>query len=143
MALRLGRATTSIEETRSSLNEATLPSTVARNVLSGQKIIGITGLAIGIFMVYWSFFGRAELGIGGIEERMLHFKELVGTDRVWFAFLTDLVLFSVFQAWLMLAARGSKAGKVEGNGKLDLLSFIPFIGLGLYLIQGENESKDS
>lgn len=75
------------------------------------------------------------MGVGGIEERIQYFWGLVNSDRVMFAFVWDVILYSIFQAWLVLDSPKS-------DTSLAKLGAIPFVGLGLYLFLQPQEEVD-
>lgn len=67
---------------------------------------------------------------GGLKERLDYFASNVQNKRIFFAFVLDALLYSIFQAVLMPKAAGK-------------LRFVPFAGLALFLIGGaKGYSKD-
>ena len=92
-----------------------------------SPMIGITGAVIGVASVIWAAGVRPEYG--GLAERWQYFVQQSFTNRVFFAFVLDAVLYSVWQALLI----------PEDATKLQ--RFLPFGGLVAYLIQGGNKQK--
>ncbi|GAQ77941.1 hypothetical protein KFL_000060060 [Klebsormidium nitens] len=137
MALRSGRPDADLPLQGSDNDDPSWARAFARNILGGKKALGIVGLVIGTFMVYWGFFGRADMGFGGIDERIQYFWGLVKSDRVMFAFVWDVILYSIFQAWLVL-----DSAKSESERGLAKIGAIPFVGLGLYLLLQPQEEVD-
>lgn len=90
-------------------------------------LIGITGAVIGVASIVWAVGVRPEYG--GLAERWQYFVQQSFTNRVFFAFVLDAVLYSVWQALLM----GEDATKLQ--------RFLPFGGLVAYLVQGGNKQK--
>lgn len=100
-------------------NQARLPSYA--------PLIGMTGAVIGVASLIWAVGVRPEYG--GLTERWQYFVQQSSTNRVFFAFVLDAVLYSVWQALLM----GEDATKLQ--------RFLPFGGLVAYLVQGGNKQK--
>ncbi len=90
-------------------------------------LIGLTGAAIGVASVVWATGVRPEYG--GLAERWQYFVQQSSTNRVFFAFVLDAVLYSVWQALLM----DKSAPKSH--------RFVPFIGLVAHLVQGDKKQK--
>ena len=90
-------------------------------------IIGITGAAIGLGSIVWALSIRPEYG--GLAERWQYFVQQSVSNRVFFAFVLDAVLYYVWQALLM----GEDATKAQ--------RYIPFVGLISYLLQGGKTQK--
>jgi len=91
---------------------------------AGVRGIGAFAGALGLVSVWWFFFGRSGLGYPeGAVERAQEFVRLASTQRVDYAFVFDLVLFSAWQAVLMSDAP-------------DALRKTPFFGLVAWLLQG-------
>ena len=89
------------------------------------RAFGLVGLVVGAGAIAWFCLARPEFG--GLAERWDYFVGKVEGDRVTIAFCVDLVLFWIFQIWLM----GGVMGK---EGKQRLLRFVPFWGLAIWLV---------
>ena len=82
---------------------------------------------MGLGSVVWALGVRPEYG--GLAERWQYFVQQSLTNRVFFAFVLDAVLYSVWQALLM----DKSASKSQ--------RYVPFIGLVAYLVQGGQKQK--
>lgn len=89
------------------------------------RAFGTIGLVVGTGAIAWFCFARPEFG--GWAERVSYFAQKVRSDRVTIAFCVDLMLFWLFQCWLM----GSEIAK---ESKQRLLQFVPFWGLAIWLV---------
>jgi ketosteroid isomerase-like protein len=87
--------------------------------------IGLTSLAVGVLSFGWALTAREE--VGGIEERIEYFKLMFNTDRVFWAFIVDSALYSVWQ-FILLGDRGATMAE----------RLTPFAGLASYLIRKRN-----
>lgn len=81
-------------------------------------------LGVGMLSLGWAVAARPEYG--GLAERWQYYLQSVTSDRIFYAFAVDAVLYTVWQAALM----PKEAGR---------LRFVPFFGLGAYLL-GTNRS---
>ena len=88
------------------------------------KSFGLVGLIVGTGAIAWPFWMQPESGT--FAEQGVYFLSQVSTNRVTLAFCIDLILFYIFQVWLMGAIMPSKA--------LRPLRFVPFWGLAIWLI---------
>jgi SnoaL-like domain len=122
-------ATRTSEHGTCTWQELPVPARIAETRILGP------GLAIvGSYSVAWALFGRwAEFG--DWSSRLASFGELLSIDRVGCSFLVDLVIFAVFQGWMVdddLQRRGvdrTDFARVRLVGK-----YVPFLGLALYLL---------
>ena len=89
------------------------------------RVFGLVGLVVGTGAIAWFCFARPEFG--GLTNRWDYFVEKVRSDRVTIAFCIDLILFWLFQIWLM-------GGAIAQENKQRFLRFIPFWGLAMWLI---------
>ncbi len=111
MALRLA---TPIPETQNLTQKGTI-----------ARLFGSLGLTVGFLAVIWFCLNRPELG--GVLSRFNYLWQQMVSNRVTLAFAVDMVLFWIFQIWLMGAIIPM------GNGSR-ALRLIPFWGLGLWLL---------
>ncbi|MEM7793790.1 MAG: hypothetical protein AAF579_04960 [Cyanobacteria bacterium P01_C01_bin.118] len=111
MALRLKNAQS---ESANLANKGTL-----------SRLFGSLGLIVGNVAVVWFCFSQPD--IGGIPSRFAYLGQQVGTNRVTLAFMVDIALFWIFQIWLMGAV-------IPMGQRLRSLRFIPFWGLGIWLL---------
>mmetsp|Transcript_8225 Transcript_8225/g.10118 ORF Transcript_8225/g.10118 Transcript_8225/m.10118 type:complete len:489 (+) Transcript_8225:87-1553(+) len=101
--------------------------TVGENVLLGPILGGV-----GFMSIVWGLFGRPEFG--GFQERYASLIDLLSIDRVGSSFIVDLVIFGLFQGWLVdddLKRRGVPDKELIGLRTLG--KFVPFFGLATYL----------
>lgn len=110
MALRLGQPSDS-------------PNLPEKGTLA--RVFGILGLTVGNLAVIWFCFNRPELG--GIISRFDYLGQQVVSNRVTLAFVVDIILFWIFQIWLMGAI-------IPAGERYRTLRFIPFWGLGIWLL---------
>ncbi|MEM7065017.1 MAG: nuclear transport factor 2 family protein [Cyanobacteria bacterium P01_B01_bin.77] len=89
------------------------------------RLFGALGLIVGNLAVIWFCFNRPELG--GVISRLDYLGQQVVSNRVTLAFVVDVLLFWVFQIWLMGAL-------IPVGERYRGLRFIPFWGLGIWLL---------
>ena len=73
------------------------PASLARGGL-GSKIIAGTSLVAGLVSIIWIVAGRPEYSL---DDRFQFFVESFGTNRVFWAFCLDAVLYTVWQEWML------------------------------------------
>ncbi len=115
MALRLSGPEMVVEPTEKSKPEKGLLA----------RVFGVIGLTIGTGAIAWFCIARPEFG--PITQRIQYFLHKLTTDRVTIAFCVDLILFWLFQIWLMGAV-------MTADDSRRLLRFVPFWGLAVWLI---------
>lgn len=101
--------------------------------ITESRLLGPTMALVGAYSVAWAFFGRWS-EFGDLPLRRSSFLELLSIDRVGSSFLVDLVIFGLFQGWLVdddLVRRGVTAN--DENGLRWLGKYVPFFGLAAYL----------
>ena len=86
---------------------------------------GLVGLMVGTGAITWFTLARPEFG--SVAARGQYFLHKLATDRVTIAFCVDLVLFWIFQIWLMGAV-------IKADAENRYLRFIPFWGLAIWLL---------
>jgi hypothetical protein len=96
---------------------------------SATKLIAATSLSVGLVSVYWIIAGRSEYG--PLEDRVGFFLEMSSNNRVFWAFLLDAFLYSIWQHVLLrdLGAKG-------------WLSRVPLFGLACWLLLKEQPASD-
>lgn len=87
-----------------------------------SKAFGLTGLGVGALSIYWALF--EDPSAGGLAERAEYFNMLMHTSRVSVAFVVDIALVCVWQAYFM-----RKLDKDSGA-----LAYIPYWGLCVWLL---------
>lgn len=109
----------------------TTPSAVASSALPRYApAFGLIACVVGCVSLGWAAFGRLS-EYGGLDARLAFVTHQFSSDRVFWAFCVDGVLYYIWQVWLMGAC---KAGKVR---------FIPFFGMALWLLQPHEKSTSS
>lgn len=101
--------------------------------ISENRFLGPLLALVGTGAVFWGLFARSEFG--DLQTRWASLCHLLSIDRLASSFIVDLVLFALFQGWLVdddLRRRGVP------NDDLQVLrsvaKFVPFLGLCLYLV---------
>ncbi|KAL4535829.1 hypothetical protein Ndes2526A_g05392 [Nannochloris sp. 'desiccata'] len=84
---------------------------------------GVAGV-VGVVSVIWAAAARPELA-GDLSSRYQYFTDMASTDRVFWAFCVDSILYSVWQAWLLGDAGNAKTWQ----------RYIPFFGMAGYLVE--------
>ena len=97
-----------------------------------DRLFGLIGLMIGTVAVGW--FVGARPAFGGLDQRIAYFAQQVLSDRVTLAFCVDVLLFGLFQTWLMGAVMADDA-------RHRWLRWIPFWGLALWLLGQRNTAR--
>lgn len=83
--------------------------------------IGGVSLAVGLLSIGWFLGARPEYG--DLAARVDYFNTMFNNDRVFYAFIVDAGLYSVWQALLLSDAQAK-------------YRFVPFFGLCAYLLSG-------
>ncbi|CAH2045472.1 unnamed protein product [Thlaspi arvense] len=124
MALRLNDADPDAKPSkRSRLGEA---------MTKGASIVGLTGATVCLVSTSWSLYGRADGGFGGVMERWQFLIGYLGSERLAYAFIWDICLYTIFQPWLIGEnLQNVKKSKVE---LVSYLRFVPVFGLLAYLL---------
>lgn len=96
-------------------------------------------LGIGLLSLGWAALGR-EAAFGDLATRWASFLDIVGTDRLTFSFVIDLLYFWAFQGWLMdddmlrRGATSSSGSSSSGGPNMAVARTVPFFGLVYYLL---------
>lgn len=109
-----------LPETDAAVSEAGVPPQLP----SYAPALGGVAAAVGLFSLYWAAAARPEYG--GLAERWTYFCTQFASDRVFWAFVLDAGLYSVWQAWV-LGDAGAKSWQ----------RFLPFFGMAAWLLQGQ------
>ncbi|EEE61135.1 hypothetical protein OsJ_15072 [Oryza sativa Japonica Group] len=100
-------------------------------MVRGAPIVGLTGGLVCILSIAWALFGRADASFGGIAERWQYVQSYVFSERLAYAFLWDILLYSIFQPWLI--ADNIQNVKASATEFVNSVRFLPVIGLVAYL----------
>jgi ketosteroid isomerase-like protein len=96
-----------------------------------SPILGATMATVGVGSLFWAVFARAN-EFGDFSERWVSFLDLLSIDRVGSSFIVDLVIFALFQGWLVEDDIKRRAG--DPNSPLvKAAKYVPFLGLAAYL----------
>jgi ketosteroid isomerase-like protein len=96
-----------------------------------SPILGATMATVGVGSLFWAVFARAD-EFGNLSDRTLSFLDLLSIDRVGSSFIVDLVIFGLFQGWLVEDDIQRRAG--DPNSTLvKAAKYVPFLGLAAYL----------
>ena len=97
-------------------------TTGTKGVLS--RAFGASGLAVGALSVWWALVADPATG-GDLDQRLSYLGGLMSSDRVSLAFVVDIALFSVWQAYLI--------NELDEDAPA-ACKFVPFWGLGAWLL---------
>ncbi|WP_240518649.1 hypothetical protein [Leptolyngbya sp. BC1307] len=89
------------------------------------RSFGLVGGIVGLGAIAWLCLARPEFG--SLADRGLYFWQKLATDRVTIAFCVDLLLFWIFQIWLM-------GEIIPKDSKEHSLRWVPFWGLAVWLL---------
>ncbi|KAL5726200.1 hypothetical protein ACHQM5_009263 [Ranunculus cassubicifolius] len=114
------------------------PSKLSAVMVSGAPIVGLTGGAACVISILWALYGRMDGDFGSLTDRWQFMISYLGSERLAYAFIWDIVLYTIFQPWLI----GENLQNVEVNkvGIVSKLSYIPVVGLVAYLLSLEPDS---
>jgi ketosteroid isomerase-like protein len=99
---------------------------------SESPLLGVSMGLVGSGSIAWFFLGRFS-EFGGLDERWTSFIDLLSIDRVGSSFIVDLVIFGLFQAWLVdddLKRRGMSTLLTPSTF---VAKYVPFFGMAAYL----------
>lgn len=113
------------------------PTQLASLMTRGATVVGVIGGAVCLFSVFWALFARGDGGFGGIEDRWEFFVRYIGSERLAYAFIWDICLYSVFQPWLI--GDNLQNVKQSNKGIVTNLRFIPVLGLVAYLVSLDDD----
>lgn len=125
MAIRLNEA--DLDYTQTQGKRSQLGSVMTR----GAFLVGLTGGVVCFVSALWALFGRMDGSFGGIAERWEYLISYLGSERLAYAFIWDMVLYTIFQPWLI----GDNLQNVQQSklGVVNYLRFVPVVGLIAYL----------
>ncbi|CAL5016536.1 unnamed protein product [Urochloa decumbens] len=106
-------------------------------MVKGSQVVGAIGGAVCILSIVWALFGRADAGFGGFAERWQYAQSYVFTERLAYAFLWDILLYSIFQPWLI--GDNIQNVKTDATEFVNVVRFVPVVGLVAYLFCLEKE----
>ncbi|KAK8448950.1 hypothetical protein SEVIR_7G133800v4 [Setaria viridis] len=106
-------------------------------MVKGAQVVGTVGGAVCILSIVWALFGRADAGFGDFVERWQYAQSYVVSERLAYAFLWDILLYSIFQPWLI--GDNIQNVKADATEFVNVVRFIPVVGLVAYLLCLEKE----
>lgn len=106
---------------------------------SGARIVGLIGVGVCLLSTCWAIFGRGGGDFGGISERWEFLVSYLGSERLAYAFIWDICLYTIFQPWLI----GDNLQNIQKDkvGVVNYLRFIPVVGLAAYCLCLNLDSK--
>lgn len=114
------------------------PSKLGAVMVSGAPIVGLIGGAACVISTLWALYGRMDGDFGTLTDRWQFLISYFGSERLAYAFIWDIVLYTIFQPWLI----GENLQNVQVNkiGIVSKLRYIPVVGLAAYLLSLEPDS---
>ncbi|CAN6248938.1 unnamed protein product [Urochloa humidicola] len=106
-------------------------------MVRGAQVVGAVGGAVCILSIVWALFGRSDAGFGNIAERWQYVQSYVISERLAYAFLWDIFLYSFFQPWLI--GDNIQNVKADATEFVNVVRFVPVVGLVAYLFCLEKE----
>lgn len=96
---------------------------------NNAPIVGLIGAGVCLLSTIWAVFNG---DFGGIAERWEFLVSYIGSERLAYAFVWDICLYTIFQPWLI----GDNLQNIHKD-KVKLVSyfrFVPFVGLLAYCL---------
>jgi hypothetical protein len=110
-------------------------------MVQGAPIVGLIGGLVCLLSLVWAVIGRGEEQFGGIIERTQYLITYLGSERLAYAFIWDIVLYSIFQPWLI--ADNIANVKRDVVGLVNWSKFIPVVGLVFYCLSLDVDENNS
>ncbi|MQM07724.1 hypothetical protein Taro_040560 [Colocasia esculenta] len=105
----------------------------------GAPIVGTIGGVVCLISALWAVYGRADGGYGELTDRLEFLGRYLGSERLAYAFIWDIILYAIFQPWLIGA--NLQNAKESTLGVVRTLRFIPVVGLVAYLLCLEDDGS--
>ncbi|WJX57817.1 hypothetical protein P8452_43339 [Trifolium repens] len=104
---------------------------------NGAPLVGLIGGGVCLISLLWALFGRTDANFGGIVDRWEYLVGYLGSERLAYAFIWDICLYTIFQPWLI----GENLQNVQQNkvAVVKYLRYVPAVGLIAYLLCLETE----
>lgn len=96
-----------------------------------SRLLGVAMGIVGTGSIFWGLLARTQ-DFGEFPERLFSLIELLTIDRVGSSFVVDLVIFGLFQGWLVdddLERRGMDTNTPMAKAA----KYLPFFGMASYL----------
>ncbi|GJN02679.1 hypothetical protein PR202_ga20057 [Eleusine coracana subsp. coracana] len=97
--------------------------------ISQATISDLIGLSLNFFFVLPLL--NSDAGFGGIAERWQFAQSYLFSERLAYAFIWDILLYSIFQPWLI--GDNIRNVKADATGFVNAVRFVPVVGLVAYL----------
>ncbi|XP_020586126.1 uncharacterized protein LOC110028565 isoform X1 [Phalaenopsis equestris] len=104
----------------------------------GARSVGLIGGIVCFVSIIWAFLGRPESGFGDFDGRWRFLEHYIGSERLAYAFIWDIILYAVFQPWLI----GDNLQNVRMSDQelVNVLRYMPVVGLVAYLLCLDDDS---
>lgn len=98
----------------------------------GAPVVGLIGAAVCLLSTFWALYGRADGSFGSLSERFEFLISYLGSERLAYAFIWDIILYTIFQPWLV----GENMQNIQKDkiGLVNYVRFIPVFGLVAYCL---------
>ncbi|KAI5436330.1 hypothetical protein KIW84_022707 [Lathyrus oleraceus] len=112
-------------------NVAIKSSNLSSVMTNGAPFVGLIGGGVCLVSIIWALFGRMDANFGGIVDRWEYLVGYLGSERLAYAFIWDICLYTIFQPWLI----GDNLQNVQQNkvAVVKYLRYVPVVGLMAYL----------
>lgn len=124
MAIRLNK----VDLEDRSRNTSQLGSVMTK----GAPIVGLIGAAVCLLSTFWALYGRADGSFGSLSERFEFLVNYLGSERLAYAFIWDIFLYTIFQPWLI--EENMQNIQKDKVCLVSYLRFIPVVGLVAYCL---------
>ncbi|WVZ85977.1 hypothetical protein U9M48_032830 [Paspalum notatum var. saurae] len=106
-------------------------------MVKGAPVVGAIGALVCVLSIVWALVCRGDAAFGGIVERCQYAQSYVLSERLAYAFLWDILLYSIFQPWLI----GDNIQNVKADAAdfVNVVRFVPVVGIVAYLFCLEKE----
>lgn len=98
----------------------------------GAPVVGLIGGVVCLLSILWAIYGRGDGSYGDLHERWTFLVSYLGSERLAYAFIWDIFLYTIFQPWLI----GDNLPNIKKD-KITLVStlrFIPVVGMIAYCL---------
>lgn len=101
-------------------------------MINGASAVGLTGGLVCLLSILWSLYGRGDGNFGDLRERWEFLVSYLGSERLAYAFIWDICLYTVFQPWLI----GDNLQNIQEDkvALVSFLRFVPVVGLVAYCL---------
>jgi hypothetical protein len=100
-------------------------------MVKNAPAVGAIGGLVCVLSVVWALLGRSDAAFGGIAERLQFLQNYLFTERLAYAFVWDILLYSIFQSWLI--GDNIQNVKADATAFVNVVRFVPVVGLVAYL----------